>query len=116
MPEPAHAEFVRSVGDLVSKCGVMRGEIRSRNVPRRRQKGWEDGKGDRQSTEIIRLTDRDTNITLEAGIVEERYGWVWPSREKKMRGVARAKACHIHKYLSTPARQVTRSATQGSST
>ena len=48
----------------------MRGEIRSRNVPRRRQKGWKDGKGDRQSTVIIRLTDRDTNITLEAGIVE----------------------------------------------
>ena len=43
MPEPAHAEFVRSVGGLVSECGAMEGRIWLSNVP-----GWqkerEDGK------------------------------------------------------------------------
>ena len=60
--EPAQSEFIRSVGGLVSGCGAMGGgEIWSRNVHRQRQKEREDGKGDRQSTARIIMTDRDTD-------------------------------------------------------
>ena len=49
------------MGGLVSQCGVMGGRNWLRNVHRRRQKEREDGKGDRQSTDRIRMTDRDTD-------------------------------------------------------
>ena len=68
-----------SVG-RVSERDVLGGRVRSRNEHRRRQKEQEDGKGDRQSTERIRMTDRDTDIKLEAEIAGEdagrcRDGW-----------------------------------------
>ena len=58
VPEPAHVEFVRSVGGLVFECGVMRGGIWSTGVHRRRQKEREEEKSDRHRTDRIKMTDR----------------------------------------------------------
>ena len=60
----------------VSEYGAM---IWSRSLQRRQKEG-EDEKGDRQSTDRIRMTDRDMGIKLEAEIAaknERRYrdGW-----------------------------------------